>query len=336
MTNNIDLAIVGANTLAGETVLSLLPERDFPLGRLFTVDDGHDTASHVEFKDEPIVLEALADFNFEQVQVAIFLTDAAASGEFAPKATQCGCIVIDSSGAFNHDPLVPLVIAGVNDEHVDEFRESMIIATPSSATVQLLTVLKPIYDEAGIVAMSVTGLLPASQAGKAGQEELGLQTANLLNFKDIETHVFPGQLAFNVLGQAGEPSEDGFSAEERRLMQETQKILGDDRIAMQVTMLQVPVFFGSGEVVHLQTRDYLMADGARVLLENSPAIELLQASVTPSVLNVTGKDRVFVGRIRDDMGLDNGISLWIMVDNIRRGIAINSVQIAEILVKDYL
>ena len=336
MTHNIDLAVVGANTLAGEVVLSLLHERDFPLGKLFAVDDGHNTDSHVEFRDEPIVLEELANFDFEQVQVAIFLTDAAVSKEFAAKVTQNGCIVIDNSGHFNPDPLVPLVVAGVNDEQVEEFREAMIIAAPSSATVQLVSVLKPIYDAAGITAMSVTALLPVSHVGKAGQDELGQQTASLLNFKDIETNVFPAQMAFNVLGQTGSLEEDGFSMDERRLMQETQKLLKDDRISMQVTMLQVPVFFGSGEVVHFQVADYFKADAVRTLLENIPGIELISASATPSVMDVSGKEGIFVSRIRDDMSLDNGISLWIMADNIRRGIAINSVQIAEILVKDYL
>lgn len=335
-----DIAVVGAASLAGEAVLSLLAERKFPLGKLFAVDMVEQSGSHVEFKDDPLVIHELAEFDFEQVQIAIFLTDAPQAAEYVPKAGSAGCIVIDSSVCFRYEHDVPLVIPGVNDAAIAEYRERMIIALPSSATCQLVKSIKPIFDAVGIEMINVTVMLSVSEMGKAGQEELGRQTAQMLGFQDIEKKIFANQIAFNLIPESGLRVEGGYTTDELDIIKGTQKILNNGKISIMATAITVPVFFGHAEVVTIRTNEPLGADKAGELLDNSPGVRLTKETVKgrPTPVNdASGKDEVVIGRIRAGFSDENHeLCLWSVADNIRSGIALNSIQTAEILVKDYL
>lgn len=340
MTKLYDIAVVGAASIAGEALLALLNERNFPLGRIYLLDAGTGGEEDVEFKGESVTLQELDGFDFSQVQLAFFLTSELVSTEYVSHATQNGCVVIDTSRAFRYDEDVPLVIPEVNPESMDGFRQRDLIACPSSATVQLLMALKPIDDAVGIESIQVTALLAVSELGKAGQEELGRQTMSMLSFKDIEKGVFPAQIAFNLIPQCGPFESNGYSHEETDLILGAKKILSNGKINIQASAIQAPVFFGHSEVVHIQTREAVTADKIGEILDNTAGLVVADPSrpetyPTP-VSSASGKDDVYVGRIREDLVAETGISLWIVADNIRRGIAINSVQIAEILVKDYL
>lgn len=338
--NRIDLAVVGAASLAGEAVLALLAERDFPLGRLFAVDQVELAGSHVEYKDEPVVIHELAEFDFGQVQLAIFLIGAPLAAEYVPKAIASGCIVIDTSVCFRYEDDVPLVIASVNDEVLANYRERMIVAVPSSAASQLIKCIKPIDDAAGIESIHLTVLMSVSEMGKAGQEELGRQTAQLLNFQDMERQIFPAQIAFNLIPESGLRVEGGYTTDELDIIKATHKILNNDKISFQVTVVTVPVFFGHSEVITVKTREALGADKAAELLDNTTGLLVIKTAQkgrpTP-VTDASGKDEIVIGRIRGSFS-DNGheLSLWSVADNIRSGMALYSVQTAEILVKDYL
>lgn len=339
-TKQIDLAIVGAASLAGEVVLSLLAERKFPLGNLYAVDVVEQAGSHVEYKDEPEPVHELADFDFEKVQLAIFLTDAPLAMEYVPKAADAGCIVIDSSICFRHEPDVPLVIPGVNDENLAEYRERMIVSLPSNATSQLIKAIKPVYDAVGIESITLTVMQAVSEMGKPAQEELGRQTAQLLNFQDVQKQVFPSQIAFNLIPQSGITVEGGHTSDELDLIKATQKVLNNDKISIQSTVITVPVFFGTSETISLRTMQPLGADKAVELLDNVPGLKMVKTntkeSITP-VGNASGENEVIIGRIRSGfIGDECELSLWSVADNIRSGVALNSVQTAEILVKDYL
>ena len=336
----IDLAIVGAASLAGEAVLSLLAERKFPVGTLYAVDVVEQSGSHVEYKDEPVVVHELAEFDFEKVQLAIFLVEAPLAAEYAPRAANSGCIVVDSSICFRHEADVPLVLAGVNDEQMGDYRNRMILSQPSAATAQLLRVIKPIADEAGLDELVLTVLQSVSEMGKSGQEELGRQTAQLLNFQDVTKSVFPAQIAFNLIPQAGIQVEGGHTSAELDLIRATHKALNNDKISIQATVVNVPVFFGTAISLALRTSSPIREDKIVELLDNAPGVRVVKTTTKTSVTPVTdasGKDEVIIDRIRHEyMGDERSLSLWCVADNIRSGVAINSVQIAEILVKDHL
>ncbi len=340
MAEKISLAVVGAASLAGEAVLSMLAERQFPLADLYAVDFVEQAGSHVEFKDDPLVIHELAEFDFEQVTLAIFLTEASVSAEYVPKASGCGCIVIDASACFRYDEDVPLIVAGVNDGAIADYRERMIIAMPSSATSQLIKTIKPIYDAVGIESINVTVMMSVSEMGKPGQEELGRQTAQLLAFQAVEKKAFSEQIAFNIIAQSGLAADDGYSTDELDLIKGTQKVLINDRISILPTVVIVPVFFGHSEVISIRTTEHMGADTSGELLDNLPGLQLIKEGIdgrpTP-ITDASGKDEVVVGRIRTGfLDRERELSLCCVADNIRSGIALNSVQIAEFLVKDYL
>jgi len=340
MNNKFDVAVVGAASLAGEAVLALLAERKFPLAKLFAVDRVAQTASHVEYKDEPLVIHELADFDFEQVQLAIFLTDTLLAAEYVPRAAEAGCIAIDTSPCFRYEADVPLVIPGINDHLIADYRVRMIVANPSSATSQLIKSIKPIYDAVGIDSLNVTVLLSVSQMGKPGQEELGKQTARLLNFQDAEKEVFSQQIAFNVIPECGVALSEGYTTDELDLIKGAQKVLSNDKISIMATAVIVPVFFAHGEVISMKTSVPVGADKVIELLDNVPGLQLTKgtSNTGPSpVADASGKESIAIGRIRAGLGEDGqDLCFWSVADNIRSGIALNSVQTAEILVKDYL
>jgi aspartate-semialdehyde dehydrogenase len=294
----------------------------------------------VEFGGKSLVVRELADFDFSQVQLAFFCVDETVAAEYAPRAAQAGCTVIDSSAAFRHDDAVPLVIPTVNPQALADYPQRHILASPDALTTLLLTALEPLREVAGIERVEVATYQAVSGSGKRGVKELAGQTANLLNARPMETELYGRQIAFNVLARIGALADNGYTREEMNLVDETRRVLGDSELAINPTAVRVPVFYGCGMAVHLQTRDKLTASQAKVLLQQAPGLTVVDednAQGYPSpATEAANNDAVLVGRIREDLSHPRGLDLWIVSDNVRQGGALNSVQMAEILVKDHL
>lgn len=336
----VDVAIVGVTGVVGEAMLSILEERKFPVGKIYALASQRSVGKRVPFGDKHLVVKDLAEFDFSQVQIALFAAGAAVSAEYVPKAVDAGCICIDNTSQFRYDDEIPLVVPEVNPERIADYRQRGVIANPNCSTIQLLVALKPIHTAVGIERINVCTYQSVSGAGHKAIEELAGQTARLLNGQSIKPHVFPKQIAFNVLPQIDRFMENGYTREEMKMVWETQKILGDKSIQVNPTAVRVPVFFGHAEAVHIETREKISAKQARDLLLNSPGIELVNESddggyPTP-VTESAGQDGIFVGRIREDISHPRGLNLWIVSDNVRKGAALNTIQIAEFLEKDYL
>jgi aspartate-semialdehyde dehydrogenase len=340
MAETIDIAIVGATGAVGEAMLESLAGRELPLGRLYLVADGEAAGTRLEFKDRYLPVEPLESFDFGKVRLALFATSVDVAAEHAPRANAVGCIVIDGSGAFSGVPDVPLVVPEVNPQRLAEYAKRRLIACPSSAVVPLAIVLKPIFDAVGIERIDIASYQAVSGAGKSAVEELASQTAKLLNVQSIKPRVFPRQIAFNLLPQVDAILDNGHSREELRLLRELRELLGDDGLVVEATAVRVPVFYGHSAAVHLVTRQPLSADAARELLAKTPGVEVVDAQKgagypTP-VTDAAQQDGVFVGRIREAASQPRGLNFWVVADNVHKGAAINSVQLAEVLVRDYL
>lgn len=339
MIDEVDIAIVGATGVVAEALFEILQARDFPVGQIFALASERSEGECVVFKNKRITVENVENFDFAQVQLAFFSVGDAVSKQYVPKATAAGCVVIDKSNAYRMDPDVPLVVPEVNPDAIAAYAKRNIIASPNCSTIQLVAVLKPVYDAAGIVRVNVCSYQAASGAGKKGIEELAQQTAELLNGRKAENEVFPCQLAFNVIPQIDVFHENGYTGEEMKIMNESKKIMGDENLRISATAVRVPVFHGHSEAVQIETKEKITAEELRKLLKKAPGIKVidkLEKNEYPTpIKNGAGTDDVYVGRIREDLAYDKGISLWIVADNLRKGAALNSVQIAEILVRDY-
>jgi len=340
MTKSVDLAIVGASGAIGEAMLELLAERDFPMGRLYLLDDERALGKKLEFRDRYLPVEAVQGFDFAKVQVALFAAGPELAGEYAPKAAAAGAAVIDTSGRFNGEADVPLVVAEVNSDDLGAWRQRGIVASPTPAVVQLAVVLKPLHDQAGIERVNVATYQAVSALGKEAVEELASQTAGLLNLKEIKPKRFPRQIAFNLIPQVDEFGDDGYTREEWALHDETRRLLGEPALALSATCVRVPVFYGHGMAVRIETRDKLSADAVRKLLKKAPGVDVLDVRKTGGyptpVTEAARSDDVFVGRIREDISHPRGLNFWIVADNVRKGAALNGIQLAEILIRDYL
>jgi len=336
----VDIAIVGVTGVVGEAMLSILEERKFPAGKIHVLASQRSAGKRVPFGEKHLVVKDLAEFDFSQVQVALFSAGAAVSAEYVPKAVDAGCICIDNTSQFRYDDEIPLVVPEVNPERIADYRQRGIIANPNCSTIQLLVALNPLHRAVGIERINVCTYQSVSGAGHKAIEELAGQTARLLNGQYIKPHVFPKQIAFNVLPQIDRFMENGYTREEMKMVWETRKILGDESIQVNPTAVRVPVFFGHSEAVHIETREKISAKQARDLLLNSPGIELVDecddGGYPTPVTESAGQDGTFVGRIREDISHPRGLNLWIVSDNVRKGAALNTIQIAEILEKDYL
>lgn len=336
----VDIAIVGVTGVVGEAMLSILEERKFPAGKIHVLASQRSAGKRVPFGEKHLVVKDLAEFDFSQVQVALFSAGAAVSAEYVPKAVDAGCICIDNTSQFRYDNEIPLVVPEVNPERIADYRQRGIIANPNCSTIQLLVALNPLHRAVGIERINVCTYQSVSGAGHKAIEELAGQTARLLNGQSIKPHVFPKQIAFNVLPQIDRFMENGYTREEMKMVWETRKILGDESIQVNPTAVRVPVFFGHSEAVHIETREKISAKQARDLLLNSPGIELVDecddGGYPSPVTESAGQDGTFVGRIREDISHPRGLNLWIVSDNVRKGAALNTIQIAEILEKDYL
>ncbi len=329
------VAVVGATGAVGEVMLSVLHERKFPIKQLILLASERSAGKKLDFGNHKIVVQNLATFDPKGVDIALFSAGGSTSKEYAPKFAAAGAIVIDNSSAFRNDDDVPLVVSEVNPEALESIPRG-IVANPNCSTMQLMVALAPIHRAYGITRINIATYQSVSGTGQKAMEELGKQTAAILSFQDPDPQVYPVQIAFNVIPHGGDFLENGYTSEEMKLVWETRKILSAPEIQVNATVVRVPVFFGHSEAVHIETRDKVTAAQARALLEKAPGVELVDEQKpggypTP-VTHASGHDPVYVGRIREDISHPRGLSLWVVSDNIRKGAALNAVQLAEVLI----
>ena len=335
----VNVAIVGATGAVGEQMLEILAERCFPVGELHALASSRSAGGRVQFGRREATVQALDDFDFGKADIALFSAGGAVSGEHAPRAAKAGCAVVDNSSKFRGDDDVPLVVTEVNAHKIAGFGARNIVANPNCSTMQMLVALKPLYDAAGIARINAATYQAASGAGRSAIEDLAKHSAALLSGADAGESIFPARLAFNVVPHIDVFEDNGYTREEMKMSRETQKILDDDSILVNTTAVRVPVFYGHAIAAHIETREKLSATQARELLEKAPGVVVMDQRgdggyPTPS-LDAAGKDEVFVGRIREDISHPRGLSLWIVSDNIRKGAALNAIQIAEIMLAEY-
>ncbi len=331
------VAVVGASGAVGETMLSILAEREFPASEVIALASERSAGSLVKYGNDDIVVQDLATFDPAGIEIALFSAGGGISKEYGPKFAAAGAVVIDNSSTFRYDDDVPLVVSEVNPEQVGN-RPRGIIANPNCSTMQLMVALKPLHDAAKIERINVATYQSVSGAGRSGLEELGIQTGQLLNFQEIAPKKFQAQIAFNLIPHIDDFQPNGYTKEEMKLVWETRKILGDEAIQVNPTAVRVPVFYGHSEAVNIETRDKLSVEQARELLERAPGVVVVDEHTpggypTP-VTHASGSDAVYVGRIREDFSHPRGLNLWVVSDNIRKGAALNAVQIAELVASE--
>jgi aspartate-semialdehyde dehydrogenase len=335
-----DIAVVGATGAVGEALLEILGERDFPVNNVYALASERSAGNTVMFRNKPLIVQDLAEFDFSQVQIGLFSAGGSISAEFAPKAAASGCVVIDNTSHFRYDDDIPLVIPEVNPDAIGQYKRRNIIANPNCSTIQMLVALKPIYDAVGIKRISVATYQAVSGTGKEAVSELAKQTGELLNGRVAETEVYPRQIAFNVLPHIDNFMENGYTKEEMKMNWETRKIFADDSIQISATCVRVPVFYGHSEAIQIETGAAITDQEVRDLLEKAPGVTVMDkrtdGGYPTAVHESAGQDPVFVGRIRQDISFPNGLNLWVVADNVRKGAALNSIQIAEELIKSYL
>jgi aspartate-semialdehyde dehydrogenase len=334
-----NVAVVGATGLVGKEIISILEERSFPLGELKLLASERSAGELLDCSGKSYIVEVLSEDSFEGIDIGLFSPGGEVSAKYAPIAAAAGAVVIDNTSHFRMDPDVPLVVPEVNPEDIAEYTKKGIIANPNCSTIQLVVALKPIYDEAGIKRIVVSTYQAVSGAGKDAIDELHDQIVAVMSQKPLKCETFPYQIAFNCLPQIDVFLENGYTKEEMKMVNETRKIFGDDDLALTATTVRVPVFFSHSESVNIETEDKLTVEQVRNLLEKAPGVSLIdkpEALQYPLAIGATGKDDVMVGRIREDESVENGLNLWVVADNVRKGAALNAVQIAEHLIKDYL
>jgi aspartate-semialdehyde dehydrogenase len=339
MKSEYHVAVAGATGAVGNEMLQILEEQEFPVASLKLLASSRSAGKTLDFRGESLHVEELRDDSFEGVDIALFSAGAAASRQFAPAAAESGCVVIDNSSGWRMDPEVPLVVPEVNPHAVADYRRKGIIANPNCSTIQMVVVLKPIYDAAGIERVVVSTYQAVSGTGKNAMEELTEQTRNLLTFQEVTAEVYPHRIAFNCFPHIGSFLENGYTEEEMKMVHETHKIMEDPNIRVSATTVRIPVFYGHSEAVNIQTKRKLSAKEARVLLFQAPGVRVMDnpdERIYPMPSEAAGINDTLVGRIREDISSENGLDLWIVADNIRKGAALNTVQIAELLVKEYL
>jgi aspartate-semialdehyde dehydrogenase len=329
------VAVAGATGAVGREMVSTLQERDFPVKQLVPLASWRSAGSTISFNEKEVPVRELKDDSFEGVDIALFSAGASVSREFAPKAVQAGAVVVDNSSAFRMDDDVPLVVPEVNPDAI--FTHKGIIANPNCSTIQMVVALKPIHDQAKIKRIVVSTYQAVSGTGKKAMDELFQQAQMILTYRkdDIEPEVYPHIIAFNCLPHIDVFFENGYTKEEMKMVNETRKIMGDPSIGVTATTVRVPVFIGHSESVNIETEKKITADECRTLLKKAPGLVVIDDPANnryPLALDCAGKDPVFVGRIREDESIDCGLNIWVVADNLRKGAALNAVQIAEILI----
>jgi len=340
MSQTFDVAVVGATGVVGEAMLEILAERSFPADKVYALASEQSVGKGIQYGNKMLRVKNLEDFDFSSVKIGLFSAGASVSEKYAPKAAAAGCVVVDNTSYFRYDDDVPLVIAEVNPEKIADHTHRGIIANPNCSTMQMLVPLKPIYDAVGIERINVATYQAVSGAGRGAVEELARQTSLLLNGRPMETRDGAKQIAFNAIPHIDAFQDNRYTKEEMKLVWETQKILADESIGVNPTAVRIPAFFGHSEAVHIETASKITAEEVCQLMRDAPGVELLDGveigAYPTAVTEATGNDPVYVGRVREDISHPRGIDLWIVADNIRKGAALNSVQIAEILAKNYL
>ncbi len=335
-----NVAVVGATGAVGAAMVEILDSREFPVAELFLLASERSAGTQIKFSGRPHAVGILSEFDFQGTDIALFSAGASISEQYAPQAAAAGCVVVDNTSRFRRDADIPLVVPEVNAAAIAGYQARGIIANPNCSTIQMVVALKPIYDAVGLVRVNVCTYQAVSGTGKKAIEELASQTAALLNGKDITPTVYPRQIAFNVLPHIDVFQENGYTKEEMKMVWETQKILGDENVRVNPTTVRVPVFYGHSEAVHIETHEKISAEQARALLEKAPGVRVIDrredGGYPTAVTDAAHHDAVFVGRIREDISHERGLNMWIVSDNVRKGAALNSIQIAECLIKDYL
>ncbi len=340
MSREFNVAVVGATGAVGEAMFSILAERRFPVKNIYALASRRSAGSTVRFNGESLVVRDLDAFDFSCVEIGLFSPGATVSEIFAPKAAAAGCVVIDNTSRFRYETDVPLVVPEVNPRAVSGFKNRGIIANPNCSTIQMVVALKPIYDAAGIERINVCTYQAVSGTGRAAIDELAIQSKAIIDGEPVRTHVYPRQIAFNVLPHIDDFQANGYTKEEMKMVWETRKILEDESLLVNPTAVRVPVYYGHSEAVHVETKRKLTASEARTLLRGATGVTVLDepapGGYPTAVTDAAGHDAVYVGRIREDISHPRGLNMWVVSDNLRKGAALNSIQIAEMLVKSYL
>ena len=340
MFKNVKFAVVGATGAVGEVMLEILSDRGVSSENVFPLASNRSLGKQVDFGGEQLDIIDLAEFDFSTVEIGLFSAGAHVSEIYAPQAADAGCIVIDNTSRYRYEDDIPLVISEVNPERIAEYKNKGIIANPNCSTMQMLVPLKPIHDAVGISRINVATYQAVSGAGKEMIEDLVNQTSSLLNGKPVSTKGKTKQIAFNAIPHIDNFQENKYTKEEMKMVWETQKILEDSSIMVNPTAVRIPVFYGHSEAVHMETKSKISCNEVIDLMNKTDGVEVIDGvelgAYPTAVSDASGADPVYVGRIREDISHPNGINLWIVADNIRKGAALNTVQIAEILVSDYL
>lgn len=332
------VCVVGATGVVGQEMMKVLEERNFPVKDLKLLASERTAGTELEFKGEGLKVQVLREDSFKGIEIGLFSAGGPISQQFAPIASKEGCVVIDNTSAFRMDPEVPLVVPEVNAHAIADYTHKGIIANPNCSTIQMVVVLKPIHDVAKIKRVVVSTYQSVSGTGKEAIRELEKQTLAIFNQKEIQCEVYPHQIAFNCLPHIDVFSENGYTKEEIKMINETKKIMEDESIAVTATTVRVPVFYCHSESVNIETAKKITPEEVRQILGQAPGVMVVdnpKKNEYPLAVYAAGKDETFVGRIREDPSIENGIDMWIVSDNIRKGAALNAVQIAEILVQQY-
>ncbi len=340
MSKGWNVAVVGATGLVGGTMLSILEQRNFPVNEIFPLASSRSVGKTIRFRGRDVPVQDLETFDFSRTQIGLFSAGASVSKVHAVRAGQAGCVVVDNTSQFRYQDDVPLVVTEVNPHAIAGYKKHNIIANPNCSTMQMLVALKPLHDAAGIQRINVCTYQSVSGGGQKAMNELTEQVQALANGGSVSPKVIAKQIAYNAVPQIDVFLDNGYTKEEMKMFWETQKILEDTSIKVNATAVRVPVYVGHSEAVNIETRRKLTEGQARELLAKMPGVVVIDerkpGGYPTAVTEAAGTDPVYVGRIREDLSHEHGLNLWIVSDNVRKGAALNSVQIAEILVKDYL
>lgn len=334
-----NVAVAGATGAVGNQMITCLEERSFPVKSIKFLASHRSAGRKLRFKGDTVVVEEMTEDSFKGVDIALFSAGGSTSKQFAPIAAESGCVVVDNSSQWRMDPDVPLVVPEVNPHAIAQYTKKGIIANPNCSTIQMVVPLKPIHQKFKIKRVVVSTYQAVSGTGKKAVDELFDQTRAILNFQEIENKVYPHQIAFNCLPHIDVFLDNGYSKEEVKMVNETRKILEDDSIGITATTVRVPVFYSHSESVNIETHQPISAAEVRTLMEKEPGVVVvddLEKNLYPLAIDAAGRDEIFVGRIREDESIPNGINMWVVADNIRKGAATNATQIAEVLAKEYL
>ena len=333
------VAVVGATGAVGQQMVACLEERNFPVGRLVPLASERSLGKKVTFLGKEIPVEVLNEDSFDGVEIALFSAGGGISKEYGPIAARAGAVVVDNSSAWRMDPEVPLVVPEVNPHDIGLYTKTGIIANPNCSTIQMVVALKPLHDAARIKRVVVSTYQAVSGTGQKAVDELAEQVRALLSCQPTKNKIYPHRIAFNCLPHIDVFLDNGYTKEEMKMVNETVKIMGDDSIQVTATTVRVPVFYSHSEAVNIETERKLTPDEARQILAKAPGVKVVdnpEKNEYPMPLDAAGQDLTLVGRIREDFSIANGLNFWVVADNLRKGAATNAVQIAELLIRDYL